>query len=487
MSVVPEIRVRAANGLTIRTDGEFVLYWMIANRRATWNFGLQRAVEWATKLNKPLFVFEPLRAGYQWASDRIHRFVIDGMQDNAVAFANHNVAYFPYVEPELDADKGLLAALAQRACVVVTDEFPCFFLPRMVTSAAGRLPVLVEAVDSNGLLPLRAASQVFVTALSFRSFLQKNLKPHLNDMPLPDPLAGTCLPRLKGLPEEITQRWPAASAELLAGDNSGLARMPIDHSVGVVATRGGSVAAGIAMQEFLERRLTRYEEDGNHPDHDVRSGLSPYLHFGHISAHEVFHHLMQSQEWHPELLKKNGGRRGWWGVSDAAESFLDELIIWRELGYVFSSQREDYDQFESLPTWAQATLDEHVNDPREHLYSLAEFESAATHDRVWNAAQTQLLREGRIHNYLRMLWGKKILEWSRTPREALDVMIELNNKYALDGRNPNSYSGIFWVLGRFDRPWGPVRPIFGSIRYMSSDNTVRKLQIKDYLRRYSSS
>ena len=487
MSMVPEIRVRAANGLTIRTDGEFVLYWMIATRRATWNFGLQRAVEWATKLNKPLLVFEPLRAGYQWASDRIHRFVIDGMHDNAAAFAKHNVAYFPYVEPELDADKGLLAALAQRACVVVTDEFPCFFLPRMVASAAGRLPVLVEAVDSNGLLPLRAASQVFVTALSFRSFLQKNLKPHLDNTPLPDPLAGTCLPRLKGHPEEITQRWSAASAELLAGDNSGLARLPIDHSVGVVETRGGSVAARMAMQEFLDRRLTRYEEDGNHPDHDVRSGLSPYLHFGHIAAHEVFHHLMSSQEWHPELLKKNGGRRGWWGVSDAAESFLDEIIIWRELGYVFSSQREDYDQFDSLPTWAQATLDEHASDPREHLYSLAEFENAATHDRVWNAAQTQLLREGRIHNYLRMLWGKKILEWSRTPREALDVMIELNNKYALDGRNPNSYSGIFWVLGRFDRPWGPVRPIFGSIRYMSSDNTVRKLKIKDYLRRYSSS
>ncbi len=484
MPFVPDLRVRPANEQSIRADGEFVLYWMIATRRATWNFGLQRAVEWAKKLNKPLLIFEPLRVGYRWASDRIHRFVIDGMRDNAAAFAKHNVAYFPYVEPSLDADKGLLAALAERACVVVTDEFPCFFLPRMVASAASRLPVLVEQVDSNGLLPLRAASQVFVTALSFRSFLQKNLTRHLEEMPLPDPLAGVRLPRLSKLPAEIARRWPPTSPELLAGDAAELSRLSIDHSVGVVETRGGSIAARAAMRDFLDHRLTQYSEQGNHPDHDVRSGLSPYLHFGHISAHEVFHELMSSQEWHPGLLKTNGGRRGWWGVSENAESFLDELIIWRELGYTFCSQRDDYDQYKSLPTWAQTTLEEHAVDPREHVYSLDEFENARTHDIVWNAAQTQLLREGRIHNYLRMLWGKKILEWSRTPREALDVMIELNNKYALDGRNPNSYSGIFWVLGRFDRPWGPIRPIFGTIRYMSSDNTVRKLHIKEYLRRY---
>ncbi len=485
LSLVPLLRQQAANDRPVQPDGEFVLYWMIAARRATWNFGLQRAVEWAKKLNKPLLVFEPLRVGYRWASDRIHRFVIDGMRDNTAAFAKQGVAYFPYVEPTADADKGLLAVLATRACVVVTDEFPCFFLPRMVASAAKRLPVLVEVVDSNGLLPLRAATQTFPTALAFRSFLQKNLKPHLAEMPAADPLAGVRLPRLEKLPEDIARRWPAVSREFLDGELSALAALPIDHSVGVVETRGGSVAGRAAMREFLSRRLTRYEEDGNHPDVEARSGLSPYLHFGHVSAHEVFHELVSHElDWTIERPKTNGGRRGWWGVAPHTEAFLDELITWRELGYNFSSQRDDYDQFESLPAWAQATLAKHEADPREHVYTLDEFEQARTHDDVWNAAQTQLLREGRIHNYLRMLWGKKILEWSRTPRETLDVMIELNNKYALDGRNPNSYSGIFWVLGRFDRPWGPERPIFGTIRYMSSDNTVRKLHVKEYLRRY---
>ncbi len=146
---------------------------------------------------------------------------------------------------------------------------------------------------------------------------------------------------------------------------------------------------------------------------------------------------------------------------------------------------DTYDRFESLPAWARATLGKHEADPRTYRYGLETFERATTHDALWNAAQGQLVREGRIHNYLRMLWGKKILEWTATPREALAVMIELNNKYALDGRDPNSYSGIFWTFGRYDRPWAPERPIFGSIRYMSSENTARKMSVRGYVRRYA--
>jgi deoxyribodipyrimidine photo-lyase len=176
-----------------------------------------------------------------------------------------------------------------------------------------------------------------------------------------------------------------------------------------------------------------------------------------------------------------------WGLSQATEAFLDQVVIWRELGLNFCHTRNDYDQFESLPEWALKTLRLHARDQRSHVYTLEKFERAKTHDPLWNAAQTQLVREGRIHNYLRMLWGKKILEWARSPTKALEIMVELNNKYAIDGRDPNSYNGIFWCLGRYDRPWGPERPVFGTVRYMSSENTARKFNIREYVREYSSS
>jgi deoxyribodipyrimidine photo-lyase len=173
-------------------------------------------------------------------------------------------------------------------------------------------------------------------------------------------------------------------------------------------------------------------------------------------------------------------------MSVPAEAFLDQLVTWREVGLNMCTLRpDDYMRYESLPDWAQKTLADHQKDPRGALYTRAELEGARTGDRVWNAAQRELLREGRIHNYLRMLWGKRVLEWTRTPEEALEILIELNDKYALDGRDPNSYSGIFWTFGRYDRPWGPERPVYGSVRYMSSANTVKKLDLERYLERYA--
>jgi deoxyribodipyrimidine photo-lyase len=255
----------------------------------------------------------------------------------------------------------------------------------------------------------------------------------------------------------------------------------------VVNERGGSSAARAALRQFVELRLSRYGTERSEPTSDASSGLSPWIHFGHLSVHEILQAVARREGWSADSVsdKASGKREGWWNMSPSAESFLDELITWRELGYQFAHKRPDHDRYESLPEWARATLEEHARDPREFTYSLEQFEGAKTHDALWNAAQRQLLREGRMHNYLRMLWGKKILEWTASPREALAVMIELNNKYALDGRDPNSYSGIFWVLGRFDRPWAPKRKIFGSIRYMSSTNTAKKFEVRPYLAKYA--
>ena len=488
MSIVPAIRIRCANSLPIRQDGEFVLYWMIASRRTTWNFALDRAVEWAEKLHKPLVILEPLRCGYSWASDRMHSFLLDGMAENARGLEGRGVLYLPYLEPTRNAGRGLLAALASRACVVVTDEFPCFFIPRMVASAARQVTVMMEVVDSNGLLPLRQAEQTFPTAFAFRRFLQREFPQHLMDFPNANALKRSKLPPAKIFLHEIEKRWPMASARVLSSGASVLAGISLDHGVAPVEARGGSRAAQTLLRSFLRKRLANYEDARNEPEQRATSELSPYLHFGHISAHEIFAGITRQGGWSPDHLavRATGSRTGWWGASAAIEAFLDQLITWRELGFNMCHTREDYDQFESLPAWALKTLREHARDQRAHVYTLRQFEGAATHDALWNAAQTQLVREGRMHNYLRMLWGKKIIEWTRTPEKALEIMVELNNKYALDGRDPNSYSGIFWCLGRYDRPWGPERPIFGKVRYMSSENTARKFEVRNYIRRYSS-
>jgi deoxyribodipyrimidine photo-lyase len=482
--MVPSERISAVNHAPVRLDGGFVLYWMIAARRTRYNFALQRAVEHCRRLGKPLIVLEPLRAGHRWASARFHQFAVDGMRDNARGFQRPGVYYHPYLEPHAGDGRGLLAHLAASAAVVVTDDYPCFFLPAMVAAAGDAMDVALEAVDSNGLLPVRAFSQVFPTAHAFRRAWQAVLPAHLPHRPLADPLAA-----LEGLPPElpamVPARWPNALAWLDAGGS--LNDLPIDRRVRAVDHRGGSAAAGEALRRFLDQAFAGYASDHNHPDKDASSGLSPYLHWGHLSAHEVFDAVMAREGWLGDLPRRaTGSREGWWGVGANAEAFLDQLLTWRELGFNFSSKRDDYDVFESLPPWALKTLEAHEADDREWVYDLDALEHARTHDPLWNAAQRQLVSEGGMHGYLRMLWGKKILQWSSTPREALAAMVELNNKYALDGRDPNSYSGIFWVLGRYDRPWFPERDIYGVVRYMTSENAARKLRLREYLKRYGS-
>jgi deoxyribodipyrimidine photo-lyase len=461
---------------------------MTAYRRLAWNHALQHAVEEARRLSRPLVILEGLRVGHPWASRRFHHFVLGGMRESRERLRGSGVAYLPYVEPEPGAGRGLLETLAGNACVVVTDDFPAFFLPRMLQGAADRLAVPVLAVDSNGLLPMAEGDRVFKTAYSFRRHLQKTLGEHLLQLPEPDPVGSAELIPLDPsiLPE--LSRWPMAGEDLLSGRAAALDSLPLDQDVRPAGEGGRSAGLGV-LKTFLEDRLPRYAEDRNSPDRDASSRLSPYLHWGQVSSFEVFHAVADREGWSPLRLSErtDGRRHGWWGMSEAAEAFLDELVTWREIGFNMCFQRpDDYDRYESLPDWARQTLAEHQEDSRPHVYDLDAFRDARTHDPLWNAAQRELVHEGRIHNYLRMLWGKKILEWSPSPRDALAVMVELNNRYALDGRDPNSYSGIFWVLGRYDRGW-PERPIYGKVRSMSSDSTRRKVELSDYLRRFGES
>ncbi len=485
MAPTPDTRIRVLHDTPLRR-GRYVLYWMTAQRRLRRNHALDRAVALAEDAGKPLLVFEALRAGYPHASDRIHRFVLDGMAEHADVLARRGVRYLPYVEPEAGAGRGLLAALAESACAVVTDDHPCFHHPAMLAAAARQVACRLEAVDACGLLPIHGHEKQHKTAHALRRHMQKQLPPHLEALPSADPLRALT-PRRASVPRAVTSGWPMLRDTGPEALDALVAALPIDHDVAPVDLPGGSSAGRRRLRDFLAGGLGAYAEERNHPDASATSGLSPYLHFGHVGAAEVFHAVAKAEAWSPEDLGDDtrGARQGWWGMSAPAEAFLDQVVTWRELGFhTCVMQPDDYDRLTSLPDWAQRTLAKHAHDERTHLYDRQAFESAAAHDEIWNAAQRELVRTGRMHNYLRMLWGKKILEWSATPEEALATMIHLNDRYALDGRDPNSYSGILWVLGRHDRPWGPERPVFGTVRFMSSDSTRRKLKLKGYLERF---
>ncbi|HEX5659245.1 MAG TPA: deoxyribodipyrimidine photolyase [Polyangiales bacterium] len=479
----PDNRVRVLVDRPPDAERDYVLYWMIAARRPRFNFALDQAAAYARALKKPLVVLEALRVGYPWASDRLHAFVLQGMAANAEHFAKRRVLYYPYVERKAGEGSGLLEALAKRASVVLTDDFPCFFIPHMLAAAARKVDTRFEAIDGNGLLPLALAEgKSFYSAYIFRRFMQKHVANALEARPREDALLRLALPVLETLP--AMKRWPRIKERELADIAGTVSALPIDHDVSIVPSLvGGTPHARRALTQFLDARLCRYEQERSHPDSNVASGLSPYLHFGHLSVHEILAALADVESWdqRPRGIAKDGKRQGFWGLSGAAESFLDELVTFRELALNTAATMADFDRYESLPAWARKTLGAHASDRREHVYALADFEAARIHDPLWNAAQRQLLAEGRIQNYLRMLWGKQILAYSKSPESALEIMIELNNKHALDGRDPNSYAGMFWILGRYDRPWAPERAVFGSIRYMSSASTMRKLRLKSWL------
>ncbi len=463
---VPSIRIRSLNHTPVRFDGSFVLYWMNSARRPLWNFALDRAVEWASALAKPLLVVESLELNDPWASARFHTFVAQGMVDNSIHFGRTRTRYMPYIESEPGAAGELLAGLASEAALVIADDHPSRKHRSFLSFASGT-DAHVEAVDSCGLLPLGAADREFESAQSFRRFLQRELPKHLLELPSDDATQTAQLPYLERIPGRNGAPLP-----VLAGVD--IARLAINYQVRPVRYRGGMDAGDAALTGFFDEGLEGYATHRNDPEHRSGSELSPYLRYGHVSAHEVFFRLAQQYDWEPNSLSNlpcTGS--GWWGMNSDAEAFLDHLVTWRELGFNTCQFRQDYGLYESLPEWARDSLEAHVSDEREWTYSIDDFEDACTHDAEWNAAQLQLVTEGRMHGAARIMWGKKILEWTPSPREALHIMVELNNKYAVDGGGPLSYAGIFWVLGRYDSP-RPERQVFGKVRYIGPAPSNRR-------------
>jgi deoxyribodipyrimidine photo-lyase len=473
------------NKHSVNEEGEYVLYWMQINRRFEYNFALEYAVAWANKLNKPLLIYEGLNIDYPWACDRFHSFILQGMMENLEIATQNNINLFSYVEPKINAGRGLLYNLANKACCIVSDEFPVFIVREHNTRVASKVNIPFITIDSNGLIPLGITEKDPYSAYLFRKIMQKHFFEAYTHPPKLNALSDLKNKTKIYIGDEIIQKYGSAMS-LDCDIKEVISTLDIDHTVKIVDIDGSRKGAIKKLNQFIKNSLMDYDEKRNHPDEKKTSGLSPWLHYGKISEYEIVKAALEQQpkDWNLECLTPNGGKnKGFFNGDTNIEGFLDEVITWREVGFHYAHHRPDYDEFESLPNWVKITMDEHINDERKWIYSLEELEYSQTHDQIWNAAQTQLTKEGIIHNYLRMLWGKKIIEWTPDYRTALDYLIELNNKYALDGRDPNSYSGIFWCLGRFDRAW-QERNVFGKLRYMASESTRKKVRLNNYIDKY---
>jgi deoxyribodipyrimidine photo-lyase len=474
-----QARLRRLNPHQTNAGGGYVLYWMQAARRLTHNHALDYALRCADERGRPLVVYEGLRLDYPWASRRLHRFVLEGMRDNAREAARRGINYWPFVETPDAPARGLVARLAERAALVVTDDFPCFVVPEQSDALARRVDVPVFAVDGNGVVPLALLQPAVYAAAHLRPRIHKAFAEawahRAAAQPEPSPAA-------RVLVDPPFEPWRADDLDAF------VAALPIDASVAPVAeTVGGTTAGRARLRSFVEARLGGYAESRSKPatpGDGHASGLSPYLHFGHLSIEEVAAAVL-GPDWTPDELRvhNRGKREGFFSDDPDVNGFLDEALTWRDVGFQWHwTRRKDTESLATaLPPWATASLRAHAGDARAFVYSRDEWEAGATHDPLWNAAQRELRATGTIHNYLRMLWGKKVIEWSRTPEDAYATLVHLNNKYALDGRDPNSYTGILWCFGLFDRPWAPERKVLGTVRYMSSENTARKFRVQPYL------
>jgi deoxyribodipyrimidine photo-lyase len=448
-----EARVLVRRGGPPRADARCVVYWMQRAMRIADNPALDVAIEVGNLLGLPVVVFFAVIPNYPHANLRHYHFMAQGLRDVAEDAAVRGVGFVLRRHP----DNSLEAFLEEvRAALLIGDENPCREPERWRKVLARRLKVPYWTVDADVVVP----SQVFGRTY----FLLHHFRPHLKKE----------LPRYLVAPSKIAPRnqWKPhkSMASFSPGQDITEGFNGLDRSVGPVDTfTGGTHAALKRLKEFVDHDLAHYENTRNHPEVKGTSRLSPYLHFGNIGPVTI------------ALAVEDAVRRKR-ATAIAGEKFLEELIGWRELAVLFVRHNENYDNWECADPWAHKTLVEHAGDPRPQRYSLRQLERAETCDELWNAAQREMVETGWMHNYMRMYWGKKILEWAPDPATAFDWAVILNDKYELDGRDPNGYAGIAWaIVGKHDRPWFD-RPVFGVVRTMTGASTAKKFDAEAYIR-----
>ncbi len=447
------VRRQSATMVTRVEKPSFVIYWMRTAVRADENPALDVARWLADQERMPLLIYHAVSDRYAFASDRHHTFMLQGAQDVQEQFEDLGLSYAFHLATSTD-QRPHLASLANEASVVVTEEMPVDPSRRFLKTLLRSTDTPVLTVDTACNAPMQLLKQPYTRAFQFRSATKQLFAERL----------------ARGWTEVEFETRPFDLSALpfdpldLRNENiaSLVANCQIDHAVGpVVDTIGGSAAGYRRWNQFKQHRLARYAKQRNNALLDGVSRMSAYLHYGMVSPFRIARET---------AAINNAG----------AQKYLDELLIWRELAYAFCFHRPDHDRLSALPDWARETLQRHASDPRGEIYSWERLARGETHDDFWNAAQRSLSMQGELHNNVRMTWGKAILNWTRSPREALAMMIDLNHRYALDGRDPASYGGILWCLGQFDRPFEPERPVFGSVRARPTEQHAQRLDTASY-------
>jgi len=447
-------RVISLNDKDIRPNAGYVLYWMQMFKRVDNNHALIWAIRKANELKLPLLVYEGLKYYYPWASDRIHSFILEGVEEKRIEFERLGIRYIFYLQQDKNSLGQTVAKLADDAALIVTDDYPCFIIPEHNRRIASRANIAVHAVDSCGIIPMSKFHKEEYAAYTIRPKIDKLLDRYLR------PLES----------DEINIKKPHLEVDcpdtMVTKDNIPdlISKCEIDHDITPSPLyKGGTANARSRLKRFISDILPNYEKTRNKPEKDGSSRMSAWLHFGFISSLEIALAVKGSDA--PQTSK---------------DAYLEELIVRRELSFNLTRWNDNYDSLRSLPDWVQQTMRKHADDTRQTTYSLEQLEHSQTHDELWNAAQREMVATGEMHNYVRMLWGKNVIAWSPTYEIAFETLVHLNNKYCLDGRDPNSYAGILWCFGKHDRPW-IERDIFGTIRYMTSNSTGEKFDSKKYV------
>jgi deoxyribodipyrimidine photo-lyase len=446
----PRILVRRA-GAPLQ-DRKCVVYWMQRAQRGVDNPALDTAIRVGNELGLPVVAFFSAISNFPNANLRHYVFLNQGLADIEEALAERGVGFVVRRPPENKLEAFLEEV---QAAMVIGDENPCREPERWRKVLAGRLKMPYWTVDADVLIPSNLYGKKMYALRIFRPHFQKAIPTYLVE------------------PEKLTpkHRWkqPKGLASYPVREDITLGWKDLDRSVGPVDSfTGGTKAALKLLHLFIERKLHSYDVQRNHPEINGTSQMSPYLHYGHISPLTI------------SLAVKKAATAGK-VTQAAADVYINELIGWRELAINFVKYTPNYDSLDCGDSWALTTLREHARDRRDPTYTLEQMERGETYDELWNASQLQMTQYGWMHNYMRMYWAKKILEWSPTPQKAFEWTVHMNDKYFLDGRDPNGYAGAAWsIVGKFDRAWFE-RPIFGKIRYMSGASTGRKFNSKRYI------